>query len=84
MTHSFIRHTAAACSLLVAGALGAQDAATAATGASSGGPKVGEVAPNFALPGATKLGPSQTPVKLSDLQGQTVIIAFFPRARTGG
>lgn len=30
------------------------------------------------------MGPSQTPVRLSDLQGQTVVIAFFPKARTGG
>ncbi len=29
-------------------------------------------------------GPSQTPVRLSDFRGQTVVIAFFPKARTGG
>lgn len=49
-----------------------------------GGPKVGDVAPDFELPGATKTGPSQTPVRLADLRGQTVVIAFFPKARTGG
>lgn len=49
-----------------------------------GGPKVGEMAPDFELPAATKTGPSQTPIRLSDLRGQTVVIAFFPKARTGG
>ena len=49
-----------------------------------GGPKVGEMAPDFELPGATRTGPSQTPVRLSDYRGQTVVIAFFPKARTGG
>lgn len=49
-----------------------------------GGPKVGEMAPDFELPGATRTGPSQTPVRLSDFRGQTVVIAFFPKARTGG
>jgi len=57
---------------------GAQDAPP------PGGPKVGEMAPDFELPGATRTGPSQTPVRLSDFRGQTVVIAFFPKARTGG
>lgn len=42
------------------------------------------MAPDFELLAATKTGPSQTPVRLSDLRGQTVVIAFFPKARTGG
>jgi peroxiredoxin Q/BCP len=58
--------------------------ASAQEPAPPGGPKVGDVAPDFELPGATKVGPSQTPVRLSDLRGQTVVIAFFPKARTGG
>lgn len=66
------------CALALAGALQAQDAAP------PGGPRVGDTAPDFELPAATMTGPSQTPVRLSDLQGQTVVIAFFPKARTGG
>jgi peroxiredoxin Q/BCP len=69
---------AAVCSLVLASPAQAQDAPT------PGGPKVGDIAPDFELPAATMTGPSQTPVRLSDLQGQTVVIAFFPKARTGG
>jgi thioredoxin-dependent peroxiredoxin len=64
--------------LALAGSAQAQDAPP------PGGPKVGEIAPDFELAAATMTGPSQTPVRLSDLQGQTVVIAFFPKARTGG
>ena len=46
------------------------------------GPKVGEVAPDFSLPGATAGG--LTKVSLSKYKGQTVIVAFFPKARTSG
>ena len=69
---------ATAAILLTTGSLGAQEAAPA------GGPKVGDIAPDFTLPAATMQGVSQTPVKLSDLRGQTVVIAFYPRARTRG
>ncbi|HVH39744.1 MAG TPA: redoxin domain-containing protein [Gemmatimonadaceae bacterium] len=69
---------AAAVALGSAGVLGAQDAAQAA------GPKVGDMAPDFTLPAATKAGVTPAPVKLSDLRGQVVVLAFFPRARTGG
>jgi peroxiredoxin Q/BCP len=48
------------------------------------GPKVGDVAPDFALPGATMNGLMTTPVSLSALKGQTVVLAFFPKARTSG
>lgn len=48
------------------------------------GPKVGEMAPDFTLPAATIDGVKDQPLKLSDLRGQTVVLAFFPRARTAG
>ena len=54
------------------------------TGIGCRGPKVGDPAPDFTLPAATKAGVNPAPLKLSDLQGQTVVIAFFPKARTGG
>lgn len=69
---------ALACAALLAVPAAAQDAAAA------GGPKVGEMAPDFTLPAATKAGVSDRPVKLSDLRGQVVVMAFFPRARTSG
>ena len=45
---------------------------------------LGTVAPDFELPGATRYGVLQKPVKLSDFRGKTVVLAFFPRARTQG
>lgn len=59
-------------------------ASTAHQAHAQAGPKVGDIAPDFTLPAATMNGVSQTPVKLSDLRGQTVVIAFYPRARTRG
>jgi len=55
-----------------------------ATPAPDNGPKVGDMAPDFTLPGATKDGVTAQPIKLSSLRGQTVVIAFFPRVRTSG
>jgi hypothetical protein len=48
------------------------------------GPKVGEVAPDFALAGATRYGVLKSPVRLSDFRGRTVVLAFFAQARTKG
>lgn len=46
--------------------------------------EVGTVAPDFTLPGATRYGVLNTPVRLSDFRGKTVVLAFFFRARTRG
>jgi thioredoxin-dependent peroxiredoxin len=48
------------------------------------GPKVGEMAPDFTLPGATRYGRLRDPVTLSSLRGSTVVLAFFIKARTRG
>ena len=45
---------------------------------------VGADAPDFTLPAATRDGVLPNPLKLSDLRDQTVVIAFFYRARTSG
>jgi peroxiredoxin Q/BCP len=45
--------------------------------------QVGAEAPDFTLPSATSAGVGK-PVKLSDFRGQTVVLAFFYRARTAG
>ncbi|MDX2121486.1 MAG: hypothetical protein SF070_10585 [Gemmatimonadota bacterium] len=45
---------------------------------------VGAVAPDFALTGATREGVLERPVRLSDFRDQTLVIAFFYRARTKG
>jgi hypothetical protein len=46
--------------------------------------EVGAVAPDFALPGATRFGVLRDPVRLSDYHGKTVVLAFFFRSRTRG
>ena len=48
------------------------------------GPGVNNVAPDFALSGATRYGLLQTPVRLSDYRGRTVVLAFFYQARSKG
>jgi peroxiredoxin Q/BCP len=48
------------------------------------GPKVGDVAPDFSLAGATRYGLLKNPVRLSDYKGETVVLAFFFKARTRG
>jgi peroxiredoxin Q/BCP len=45
---------------------------------------IGAVAPDFELPGATRYGVLSKPVKLSDFRGETVVLAFFFKARTRG
>lgn len=45
---------------------------------------VGETAPDFTLPGATRYGELKDDVSLSDYRGETVVLAFFFRARTRG
>jgi peroxiredoxin Q/BCP len=64
-------------------AVSVSNAQTAAVPAAPTGPQVGEAAPDFLLPTATKDGVGK-PVSLAALKGQVVVIAFFPRARTTG
>ena len=45
---------------------------------------VGADAPAFSLPAATKDGVSPKAADLKDFRGQTVVLAFFYKARTGG
>ena len=52
--------------------------------AQDSGPKVGELAPDFTLKGSTKDGLLPKPIHLADFRGQTVVLAFFPKARTKG
>lgn len=67
---------------LLAAPLAAQTAAPAP--APAPGPQVGDVAPDFTLAAATQAGVAAKPVHLADLKGRTVVIAFFPKARTSG
>lgn len=46
--------------------------------------EIGQMAPDFALPGATRYGVLRDSVRLSSFRGQTVVLAFFYKARTKG
>jgi hypothetical protein len=72
----------ALCLVLLAGAFGM--AAPTHGVAQDGLIAVGAMAPDFALPGATRYGALAEPVRLSDYRGETVVISFFFRVRTPG
>ena len=71
---------------LAAMLLVAASAARAQQPAPSGNPlpEVGTLAPDFALPGATRYGVLRDSIHLSDFRGKTVVLAFFYKARTKG
>ena len=73
----------------LAAALGAIAGSTAVAqdpvpGTAATAPTVGTMAPDFTLAGATRFGLLKEPAKLSKYRGQTVVVAFFPKARTRG
>jgi hypothetical protein len=70
----------------VAVALGAGSATAQqpATPAAPVGPQVGDVAPDFTIVASDKDGVRKKPFRLADAKGNTVVLAFFPKARTKG
>lgn len=77
------RVIAAALAILAATPLAAR-AQQPSPAAAPTGPNVGDVAPDFTLPGATRYGLLRDPVSLSSFRGKTVVLAFFIKARTRG
>ena len=69
---------------VAAGSAVAQQPAAVAPAPSAPPLEVGAVAPDFAIPGATRYGVLKDQIKLSDYKGKTVVLAFFFRARTRG
>jgi thioredoxin-dependent peroxiredoxin len=69
---------------LLLGAVGAAPAAAQQSAAPVPGPAVGDPAPDFALVGVTRYGILRDSVRLADFRGQTVVLAFFYKARTKG
>ena len=74
-----------------ASAQAAPPAAPAAAPAAAAAPtinptvlKVGDVAPDFTVAAVTAIGLDAKPFKLSEHKGETVVLAFFPKARTSG
>ena len=45
---------------------------------------LGQVAPDFTLPSVTRESGAVRPFHLADFRGQTVVLFFFPKARTKG
>jgi peroxiredoxin Q/BCP len=50
------------------------------------GPELGDMAPEFTLPWATKdsVGPADAPFRLAHQRGKVVVLAFYPRDFTSG
>ncbi len=46
--------------------------------------KVGDMAPDFTVSAVTAAGVNAKPFKLSEHKGETIVLAFFPKARTSG
>ena len=63
-------------------AMPAVASAQAAAGAST--LKVGDMAPDFSITTVTSNGVTPAPFRLSEHRGETVVLAFFPKARTAG
>jgi peroxiredoxin Q/BCP len=68
----------------IATALGTANVAQAQAASPAAGPQVGDLAPTFSLPGATRYGLLRNPVNLADYKGKVVVLAFFFKARTKG
>jgi len=71
-------------SALAVASAAAQQPAPSQPGGAASAPNVGQTAPDFSLPGATRFGLLREPVRLADFHGQIVVLAFFPKARTKG
>ncbi len=70
--------------LVLAALVGAGIASTSAAQDKPTPLAVGVTAPDFTLSAATKDGVSPKALSLLDFRGQTVVLAFFYKARTGG
>jgi len=79
-----VSRVAIAAFLAVAAAQSAEAQQTNSPAPATTAPEVGTMAPDFALSGATRYGLLRDPVRLSDFRGNTVVLAFFYRARTKG
>ncbi len=81
-----LRHVSSLRRILLGGAAGAIALGVAAPARAQESNLLaeGEMAPAFELPGATRYGKLQEPVRLSDYRGETVVLAFFFRVRTPG
>lgn len=80
MRHSMFARRA----LVAAAALAVVPSLASAQLDSANVPAVGQKAPDFSGPASTRYGLLRNPLHLADLRGKTVVLAFFPKARTQG
>lgn len=66
------------------GSAASPSAAAPAAALAAAAPEVGKPAPDFTLPWADANGGRATPLTLSSLRGKVVVLAFYPKDRTGG
>jgi peroxiredoxin Q/BCP len=79
-----LKAAALAALLLAPGSPLSAQAGTTSQAVAHAGPQVGDQAPDFSLTAVTRYGALRDPVRLSALRGQTVVLAFFYKARTKG
>lgn len=85
VSRSMARRALAICaSALAASALLGTSTISAQATPGVDGLAVGAVAPDFTIPTVTQAGLTAKPFKLSEHKGETVVLAFFPKARTQG
>jgi hypothetical protein len=69
---------------LLAGALALSPDPGHAQGAQNHFLSVGDKAPDIQVVGSTRYGTLKDPIHLSDFKGETVVVAFYFKARTPG
>lgn len=84
VARSFVVAAASAALLAAPSVVSAQAAPAAAPAAAPVPLKEGEMAPDFTVTTVTANGVTAKPFKLSEHRGETVVLAFFPKARTQG
>ncbi len=85
VSRSTARRALAICaSAFAASALVGAATLSAQAAAGVGELAVGAMAPDFTIPTVTQAGLTAKPFKLSEHKGETVVLAFFPKARTSG
>jgi peroxiredoxin Q/BCP len=62
----------------------AQQATAASTAQAPAGLELGQIAPDFSISVADSAGVRAEPVRLSDLRGSVVVVAFYPRDKSSG
>jgi peroxiredoxin Q/BCP len=84
MSRTLLLALAPAALLAVAPAVGAQAPAIPTAATAPVAPDIGQTAPDFTAQWADGSGQRAAPVRLSDLRGKVVVLAFYPKDRTTG